>query len=152
MAPRSSPTSRMPGRKAFFLDRDGVINAAIWNDEEGKLDTPYRLQDFRLLPGVPEAIRKIEARGFLRVVISNQPGVAKEKCTPQYLEDTKTDMAERLAEGGANLAGIYYCIHHPEASFAPLLPDCDCRKPKPGLLLDAARDLDIDLGASWMVG
>jgi D,D-heptose 1,7-bisphosphate phosphatase len=138
--------------KAFFLDRDGVINAAIWNDAENTWDTPYTLDDFVFLPGVAEAIVRIREMGYLSVVVSNQPGVAKYKCSLDYLEDTKRYLRTGLAAGGATLDGIYYCLHHPQATNPAYLLDCPCRKPKPGLLLDAARDLDIDLEASWMLG
>jgi D-glycero-D-manno-heptose 1,7-bisphosphate phosphatase len=138
--------------KAFFLDRDGVINAAIWNATENTWDTPYSLDDFVMLPGVAEAIVRIRELGYLSVVISNQPGVAKAKCSLAYLDETKAHLSAVLAARGASLDGIYYCIHHPQATVPEYLLDCDCRKPKPGLLLQAARDLDIDLAASWMLG
>ena len=138
--------------RAVFLDRDGVINAAVWNAAEGKLDTPYRLEDFRLLPGVAQAMRSIGEMGFLTVVVSNQPGVAKGKCGPELLDAISRRMLASLAEEGVRLSGIYYCLHHPEAVVPALRMRCDCRKPKPGLLLRAARELDIELTRSYMVG
>ena len=138
--------------RAVFLDRDGVINAAVWNPLEGKLDTPYRLEDFRLLPGVAQAMRAVSEMGFLAVVVSNQPGVAKGKCGPELLDAISCRMLASLTEEGVRLSGIYYCLHHPEALVPALRVHCDCRKPKPGLLLRAARELDIDLTRSYMVG
>lgn len=138
--------------RAVFLDRDGVINAAVWNPAEGKLDTPYRLEDFRLLPGVAQAMRSIGEMGFLTVVVSNQPGVAKGKCGLELLDAINRRMLASLAEEGVRLSGIYYCLHHPEAVVPALRMRCDCRKPKPGLLLRAARELDIELTRSYMVG
>jgi D-glycero-D-manno-heptose 1,7-bisphosphate phosphatase len=138
--------------RAVFLDRDGVINAAIWNPVEGKLDTPYRLEDFRLLPGVGQAVRAINEMGFLAVVVSNQPGVAKGKCGPELLEELNRHMLTALAAMGARLDGIYYCLHHPEAVVPALRVDCACRKPRPGLLVQAAKELDIDPARSYMVG
>ena len=138
--------------RAVFLDRDGVINAALYDPLEGKLDTPYRLEDFRLLPGVGQAVRAINEMGFLAVVVSNQPGVAKGKCGYAFLEKVNAELTARLARQRAHLDAIYYCFHHPDAVDEILRIDCDCRKPKPGLLLRAARELHIDLASSFMVG
>ena len=138
--------------RAVLLDRDGVINAAIWNPAEGKLDTPYRLEDFRLLPGAAQAVRAINEMGFLAVVVSNQPGVAKDKCGPELLEEINREMVASLAQEGARLDGIYYCLHHPEAVVPTLRVHCSCRKPRPGLLLQAAEELNIDLVRSYMIG
>lgn len=138
--------------RAVFLDRDGAINAAIWNRIEGKVDTPYRLEDFRLLPGAAQALAAINEMGFLAVVVSNQPGVAKGKCGPDMLEAINRRMLASLAEEGARLDGIYYCLHHPEAVVPALRVRCNCRKPEPGLLLQAAKELDIDLARSYMIG
>ena len=138
--------------RAVFLDRDGVINAALYDPLEGKLDTPYRLEDFRLLPGASQAVRAINEMGFLAVVVSNQPGVAKGKCDHAFLEAVNAELTARLARQRAHLDAIYYCLHHPDAVDESLCVDCDCRKPKPGLLLRAAKELDIDLARSYMIG
>jgi D,D-heptose 1,7-bisphosphate phosphatase len=138
--------------RAVFLDRDGVINAALYDPAEGKLDTPYRLEDFRLLPGVARAVRAINEIGFLAVVVSNQPGVAKGKCDYTFLETVNAELTARLAGQGAHLDAVYYCLHHPDAVDESLRVDCDCRKPKAGLLLRAAHELDIDLAGSFMLG
>ena len=138
--------------RAVFLDRDGVINAAIYNPLEGKLDSPYKLQDFRLLPGAAQAIRGINGLGFLAVVVSNQPGVAKGKCHRAFLEALDQRLNWELARQGAHLDAIYYCLHHPQAQVESLRLACDCRKPEPGLLLRAARELGIELARSHMVG
>ncbi len=138
--------------RAVFLDRDGVINAALYNPLEGKPDTPYRLEDFRLLAGVAPAVRTINEMGFLAVVVSNQPGVAKGKCDYAFLETVNAELTARLARQKAHLDAIYYCLHHPDAVDESLRVDCDCRKPNPGLLLRAARELNIDLASSFMLG
>jgi D-glycero-D-manno-heptose 1,7-bisphosphate phosphatase len=142
----------MGKNRAIFLDRDGVINAALYNPAEGKLDSPYRLEDFRFLPGVRAAIRTINSMGFLAVVVSNQPGVAKGKCEPEFLETLNEIMEGYLALEGAHLDAVYYCLHHPQAVVDSLRQACACRKPRPGLLLQAAEDLSIDLRASYIVG
>src|SRR3972149_5882755 len=145
-------------RRAIFLDRDGVINATLWNPAESAMDSPYRLEDFRLLPRVANAVRLVNELGFLAVVISNQPGVAKGKCSPAFLDAVDRRMVGALAGGRAvaaaapRLDSVYYCPPHPKARVAALRVDCECRKPKPGLLLRAGRDLDIDLRASYMAG
>ena len=138
--------------RAVFLDRDGTINAMVYNPEFGLVDSPSNPDEFRLLPGVGEAIRALNEAGFLAVVVSNQPGVAKGKCTPALLEAMTEKMRQGLAESGARLDAIYYCLHHPEAALPDYRAVCDCRKPKPGLLMRAAQELDIDLGRSFMIG
>ena len=138
--------------RAVFLDRDGVINAAMWDPIEGRPDTPYRLEDFALLPDAAQALAAINEMGFLAVVVSNQPGVAKGKCGLELLEALNDRLRASLAEEGARLNGIYYCLHHPEAVVPSLRVQCDCRKPEPGLLLQAAKELDIDLAQSYMIG
>lgn len=139
-------------RRAVFLDRDGVINAAIYNPREGKLDSPYSLEELRVLPGAARAIRMINETDFLAVVVSNQPGVAKGKCDYAFLEAVDSALRAELASEGARLDAVYYCLHHPDARVESLRVPCDCRKPKPGLLLKAARELQIDLHQSFMVG
>jgi len=138
--------------RAVFLDRDGVINAAPYNPVEGKLDSPYALEDFRLLPGVTAAVRRINSLGFPAVVVSNQPGVAKGKCDRAFLGALDHLLHWELAREGAYLDAIYYCLHHPQAQVESLRHSCDCRKPQPGLLLQAARELNINLSGSYMVG
>ncbi len=138
--------------RAVFLDRDGVINAALYDPVEGKPDSPYRLEDLRLLPGVARAVRAINEMGFLAIVVSNQPGVAKGKCDYAFLEAVNAEIAARLAGEGARLDATYYCLHHPDAVDESLRVECDCRKPQPGLLLRAAQELSIDLAGSFMVG
>ena len=139
-------------KRAVFLDRDGVINAAPFNAEEGKYDSPYTLADFRFLPGAKQAIRLLNQKGWLTVVVSNQPGIAKRKCSAPFLEALDERMRAGLAASGAHLDAIYYCLHHPQALVSELRQTCRCRKPQPGLLLTAASDLQVDLATSYMVG
>jgi D-glycero-D-manno-heptose 1,7-bisphosphate phosphatase len=139
-------------KRAVFLDRDGVINAMVYNTEFGLVDSPANPREFRLLPGVPEAIRLINQLGYLAVVVSNQPGIAKGKFTPALLEAMTHQMRSELAVQGASLDAIYYCFHHPEGVIRPYRQTCDCRKPKPGLLLQASQELDIALEQSYFIG
>ena len=139
-------------RRAVFLDRDGVINRMVYDPELGLVDSPQNADQFHLLPGVVDAIRSINEVGFLAVVVSNQPGIAKGKCTFAILEAVSEKMHRQLFDGGARLDAVYYCLHHPEALLEDYRINCDCRKPKPGLLQKAATELGIHLAASYMIG
>ena len=135
-------------QRAIFLDRDGTINKYV-----GFLrDT----EEFELLPGVADAIRKINSSVYLAVVVTNQPVIARGEVTYGQLESIHNKMETLLGNEGAYLDAIYFCPHHPHKGFEGEVPelkfDCDCRKPKPGLLLKAAEDLNIDLSQSWMIG
>ncbi len=127
-------------KRAAFLDRDGVINRKA---REGEYVT--RWEEIQILPGVSEAIALLNRAGFRVIVVSNQRCVAKGLITTADLEALHRRQCEALARDGATIDAIYYCPHETQ-------PPCRCRKPQPGMLLDAARDHDIDLGASWMIG
>ena len=135
-------------QKAIFLDRDGTINKYV-----GFL---RNIDDFELIDGVAEAIRKINESGYLAVVVTNQPVVARGEVSFEELEEIHNKMETLLGKEGAYLDAIYYCPHHPHKGYEGERPelkiDCDCRKPKPGMLLKAAADFNIDLSRSWMVG
>lgn len=139
-------------RRAILLDRDGVINAMVYNADFGLVDSPARPEEFHLMPGAAKAIKRINELGFLAIVISNQPGIAKGKFTAELLESTFTKMHDDLAQEGARLDAVYYCLHHPDAALTAYRKNCECRKPKPGMLLQAAADWDIDLSESYFVG
>ncbi|MFC1906667.1 D-glycero-alpha-D-manno-heptose-1,7-bisphosphate 7-phosphatase [Chloroflexota bacterium] len=138
--------------KAIFLDRDGVINELIYYQEQGIIDSPFTVKQFRLFSGVSEAINNLHNRDYKVVLVSNQPGIAKENMTEETFEEIRKKMKEELAGGGAFLDGEYYCFHHPEAKIEKLRVTCECRKPKPGMLLKAAQDMDLELTQSWMIG
>lgn len=135
-------------QKAIFLDRDGTINRYV-----GFLRD---INDFVLLDGVAAAIRKINASGYLAIVATNQPVIARGEVTVAQLEEIHNKMETLLGAEGAYLDGIYYCPHHPHKGYAGEIPalkiECECRKPKAGMLLKAADDFNIDLSESWMVG
>jgi len=126
-------------RPAVFLDRDGTVI-----EEVGHLGEPERVA---ILPGVPAALRGLSDAGFALVLVTNQAGVARGMFTEEDVAAVNARTAELLAAEGVSLDGIYHCPHHPDFT-----GPCDCRKPEPGMLKSAARDLDLDLGASWMVG
>lgn len=139
-------------RRAIFLDRDGVINAMVYNPDFGLVDSPANPSEFRLLPNVVDAIRVINEMGLLVVVISNQPGIARGKFSPALLEAMTEKMMAEVQAGGARIDAIYYCPHHPDGIVADYRMVCDCRKPKPGMILKAAADLGIDLHRSYFIG
>ncbi len=135
-------------QKAVFLDRDGTIN-----EFRGLI---RKTEDLVLLPGVGAAIRRLNESGYLVIVVTNQPVIARGEVTPEELRMIHNRMETLLGRQGAYVDAIYYCPHHPHSGYAgeiaELKKDCDCRKPKPGMLLAAADDYHIDLKESWMVG
>lgn len=131
-------------QKALFLDRDGVINADLGH--------VYRVADFHFLPSVLTSCRQFHEAGYKLVVVTNQAGIAKGFYSVDELENLNRWMAARFSEAGAPLAGIFYCPHHPEGSVVGLRRICDCRKPAPGLFLQAQRELKLDMGQSILVG
>ena len=135
-------------QKAIFLDRDGTINKYV-----GFL---RNIDDFELIGGVAEAIKLINQSGYLAIVVTNQPVIARGEVTWEELNEIHKKMATLLGKEGAYVDGIYICPHHPDKGFEGERPeykiDCDCRKPKPGLLLQAAKDFNIDLSKSYMIG
>ncbi len=138
--------------RAVFLDRDGVINAYVYNPEFGSVDSPARAAEFTLLPGVTEAIRQFNRLDLLVVVTSNQPGIAKRKFTVGQLQAMTHKMLALARAARGTIDGVYYCRHHPDAVLPLYRKICNCRKPKPGLLLSAARELNIDVRQSYVVG
>lgn len=135
-------------QKAIFLDRDGTINKYV-----GFL---RNIDDFELIEGVAEAIKLINQSGYLAIVVTNQPVIARGETTWEELNEIHKKMATLLGKEGAYVDGIYICPHHPDKGFEGERPeykiDCDCRKPKPGLLFHAAKDFNIDLSESYMIG
>ena len=139
-------------KKATFLDRDGVINELIYYSDHGVVDSPFTAEQFKLLPTVAQAINNLHEKGFMVIIVSNQPGIAKGHLSQEAFERIRRKMKDELAKEGAFLDGEYYCFHHPEAKVKRLRASCRCRKPEPGLILQAAKDMDIDLSESWMIG
>ena len=141
-----------PSNRAVFLDRDGVINQMVYHPDFGTVDSPANPDEFVLLPGVTEAIAELNRMGLLVIVVSNQPGIAKGKFTKTLLDRVTQKMHASVQAGGGRVDAVYFCLHHPDAVVPELKIKCDCRKPRPGLLLQAAKDLHIDLNRSCMVG
>ena len=135
-------------QKAIFLDRDGTINKYV-----GFLSD---IDQFELIDGAAEAIRKINESGYLCIVATNQPVIARGEVTTSQLQEIHNKMETELGKAGAYIDGLYYCPHHPDKGFEGEIPelkfDCECRKPKPGMLVAASKDFNIDLSHSWMIG
>jgi D-glycero-D-manno-heptose 1,7-bisphosphate phosphatase len=131
-------------RRAAFLDRDGVVN----------VDRAYvhRWEDFAFVAGAPEAMRRLGDAGWQLVIVTNQSGIARGLYTEAAYQALTRRMLEALAAQGVQVLDVYHCPHHPAGQVPALAIDCDCRKPAPGLLLRAAREHDLDLAQSILVG
>jgi D,D-heptose 1,7-bisphosphate phosphatase len=130
--------------KAAFIDRDGVIN-----EDRAYV---YRSAEFEFIPGSIDALRALRAAGFLLVVITNQSGIARGLYTEEQYRDLERYMRDCLRQAGVTIDSVEYCPHLPDAPLAQYRRNCDCRKPRPGMILTAARALDIDLSQSILVG
>jgi D-glycero-D-manno-heptose 1,7-bisphosphate phosphatase len=131
-------------RPAIFMDRDGTLA-----HEVGYVNDPSR---FRLFPWSVEAVRLVNRSGYAAVMVTNQAGVARGYFPESAIEEVHAALGAALQGGAARLDGVYYCPHHPSAGEPPYRRDCDCRKPRPGLLTRAAAELGIALDRSWVVG
>jgi D-glycero-D-manno-heptose 1,7-bisphosphate phosphatase len=134
----------MAGRPAVFIDRDGCLT-----DEVGYVNHVSRI---RLLPRTGEAVRRLNQAGVPAVMVTNQAGIARGYFSEDVLHAVNAEMVRQLAAQGARLDGLYVCTHHPHEGQPPYRAVCDCRKPRPGLLQRAKRELALDLAASVMVG
>ena len=131
-------------RRAAFIDRDGTIS-----EEVGYINHPSR---FRVFPYAAAAIKLLNNHDWLAIVVTNQAGVARGYFSEEMIQTVHDKLNQDLEDDGARLDAIYYCAHHPSVGDEPYRQDCDCRKPKPGLVNRAAQELDIDLANSWMIG
>jgi D-glycero-D-manno-heptose 1,7-bisphosphate phosphatase len=131
-------------RPAIFLDRDGTLS-----HEVGYVNHPSR---FRLYPWSVDAVRAINDAGWLAVLVTNQAGVARGYFPEVVVKEVIRRLEDSMAAGGARLDGLYVCLHHPTLGEPPYRKDCDCRKPRPGMLKRAEAELGADLSRSWVVG
>lgn len=135
--------------RALFLDRDGILDELVYYPSSGEWESPRRLADLTMIDGVTEPLRRLVDAGWLLVIITNQPSYAKGKTSREELLEVQDAVVVRV---GVPIAASYLCFHHPQALVEELRIACDCRKPGARSLRDAARDLDIDLTRSWMIG
>lgn len=131
-------------QRAVFIDRDGTIS-----EEVGYINHPSR---FRVFPYAATAIKLLNKSGWLAIVTTNQAGVARGYFSEELIQTVHERLKQDLESNGARLDAIYYCAHHPSVGEPPYRRECDCRKPKPGLIRRAAEEFNIDLESSWMVG
>ena len=139
-------------KKAVFVDRDGVINELYYDEDHGIVDSPFHPNQFNNFPKVAEAINTFHDLGYLVILVSNQPGIAKKHFSEKTFNSIKEKMNNELKKQNAYFDDEYYCMHHPEAKNNTYKKNCDCRKPKPGMLKQAEKKHDIDLSQSWMIG
>jgi D-glycero-D-manno-heptose 1,7-bisphosphate phosphatase len=138
--------------KLVLLDRDGVIVSLVPDPLTGTKESPYTGDDVRVEPGAIEALRTLVGGGATLAVVSNQPAVAKGTASWAQLEEVHDRVGQLLEEAGVPIRKYGYCFHHPQAQRSDLRGPCTCRKPEPGLLLDAAAALGAELAGSWMIG
>ena len=138
--------------KAVFLDRDGIINELVYYPEHGIVDSPFTVSQFRLTDFAIQAINKLHYLGYKVIVISNQPGIAKGHFDESTFDLMRVRMRELLSEGNARIDYEYYCLHHPNGSRETYRMVCECRKPRPGLIIRAAKEHNIGLSESFLIG
>jgi D-glycero-D-manno-heptose 1,7-bisphosphate phosphatase len=140
------------GRPAAFLDRDGTLNETVPDPDSGLSESPLKVEDVRLLAGAAASARELARAGYTLVCVSNQPAAAKGKADVEQLLAVHERVIGLLAHEGVQVALSYLCLHHPDGVVPELSGPCACRKPAPQMLLDAAAELALDLGSSWMLG
>jgi D-glycero-D-manno-heptose 1,7-bisphosphate phosphatase len=136
-----------PALRAVFLDRDGVLNRNVFYADTGAWESPRTPASVELTCGIGPALGSLRAAGYLLIVVSNQPNAAKGKCTRESLDQVHAQVVSLLAAEDVHLDAHYLCLHHPEHT-----GPCNCRKPSPFFLLEAAAEYGIDLTRSWMIG
>ena len=140
------------GRKAVFLDRDGVINANVLYPDTGEIEAPRKAEDFTILRGALDAMKRLQEAGYLLFVVSNQPNQAKRKATVADHDAIQRKLVEALDAAGIRVEEFFYCFHHPNGIEPSLSGPCDCRKPSPYFLNHARDANNLDMAQSWMVG
>lgn len=142
-------------KKAIFIDRDGTLNEMVYDDTHGLMDSPRRAEQVRLVPGAGRFLKAVREIGYLIIVVTNQPGIAKGTLSEADLDAVNRRLADLLAAEGGRWDELRYSPWHPQGGpggRAEFIGPSDTRKPAPGMLLEAAQEHGIDLSASWMVG
>ena len=138
--------------RAAFVDRDGVVNQLVPDRVTGLPESPLRVEDVVLVEGAARALKQLESASWLLIGVSNQPGAAKGMVSVGQLEAVQARVVELLGAEGAAFDDFRLCLHHPDGVVPGLTGNCERRKPAPGMLMEAAHALGIDLGRSWMIG
>ncbi|HEX6641581.1 MAG TPA: HAD-IIIA family hydrolase [Thermoanaerobaculia bacterium] len=136
-------------KRALFLDRDGILDELVFYESTREWESPRTLADLVMIEGITEPLQRFVDAGWLLFIITNQPSFAKGKTSIEELHAVHDAVVARL---GVDIARSYLCFHHPDAIVGDLRVACECRKPGAQSLRDAAREFDVDLGASWMIG
>jgi D-glycero-D-manno-heptose 1,7-bisphosphate phosphatase len=141
-----------PTRRAVFLDRDGVLDALVFNAERNEYEPPHSPEELTIFPGVISSLKRLQAEGYILFLISNQPDYALGKAKLSALKLVHSEFSKLMEREGVHFKRYYYCYHHPNGIVLRYSFECVCRKPKPFFLIKASRDYNIDLSASWMIG
>jgi D-glycero-D-manno-heptose 1,7-bisphosphate phosphatase len=137
--------------RALFLDRDGVLDDLVFYPSHGEWESPRNVRDLKMRDDVAEALNEASRAGWLLFILTNQPSYAKGKCPLKDLQDVHRRVLDELKRAGVMITGDYVCYHHPQSKLEGFGP-CQCRKPSPFFIREAARAHDVDLRRSWMVG
>jgi D-glycero-D-manno-heptose 1,7-bisphosphate phosphatase len=140
------------GSRAVFVDRDGVVNELVPDRVSGLPESPLRVEDVALVPRAADALKALSDAGWLLIGVSNQPAAAKGTVTVARLEAVQAQVRELLRQEGVAFDAFRLCLHHPDGVVPELSGPCVCRKPAPGMLLDAGRSLGVDFASCWMIG
>lgn len=138
--------------KAIFFDRDGIITPMLYDAEEGIIETVRKPQDVSLMFGIDQVMKAAHEKGYILIIVSNQPNIGLGKMTKELFNKVCEEMKRQLSEKGITLDDEYYAFHHPYATLQEYKDMPDTRKPKPDMILEAAKKHDIDLKESWMIG
>jgi D-glycero-D-manno-heptose 1,7-bisphosphate phosphatase len=140
------------GARAAFVDRDGVVNELVPDRLSGLPESPLEVEDVTLVPDAAQALKRLAQAGWLLIGVSNQPAAAKGRISVEQLEAVQARVLELLREHDVTFDAFRLCLHHPDGVVPGLSGPCDCRKPSPGMLLDAGHSLGVDFTRSWMIG
>ncbi len=142
----------MKGQAAVFLDRDGILNELAPEPGSGLYEAPLSLDQVRLIPGAAEAVRRLLDHGYLLAIVTNQASAAKGLVDLESLAAIHARVLSLLSAQNVYIDTSRLCLHHPDGIVEELSGPCSCRKPEPGMLLDAAQELEVDLASSWIIG
>ena len=138
--------------KAVFLDRDGVINELVYNENRNEYEPPFEKEDLKLIKGVTESLKKLSENKFKLFIVSNQPDFAKGKTSLENLKSVHDELHMLFKAEGIEFTGYYYCFHHPQGIVREYTVECECRKPNPFFVNSAVRKFNLDTGKSWFIG
>jgi len=138
--------------KTVFYDRDGVILQMVYDLESGTIDVVRTIKEIQFVPGIISLLRHTTSLGYRNIIVSNQPGIGLRKITKEKFEDVHKEYMRQIEKQGGKIDRVYYCFHHTFARLDEFKLACDCRKPNIGLFTKAAKDFNLDLQQSWVIG